>query len=151
MAGETPDVATLTKVYYATSLNGARTSVAFTESIPALEEAPDQQTATVLDLDYEIASKGIKKATKIEIPILYTMTQHKALRALDPDTKYFWFFVAPDNTAIEVGKPLVRYLQASMYCTMDEVKVNEFMKDKLTLYKTSDVQEMDGLPTEQSI
>lgn len=151
MAGETPDVATLTKVYFATSLNGTRTPVAFTESIPALEEAPDQVTAKVLDLDYELARPDIKKASKLEIPILYTMTQHKSLRDLDLNTQYFWFFVAPENTAIEAGKPLVRYLQASAYCTMDEVKAGDFIKDKLTLYKTTDVQEMDGLPTTQSI
>ena len=39
--GEIPDVSTLTKVYYATSLTGARTQIAYTTEIPALEEAPE--------------------------------------------------------------------------------------------------------------
>ena len=82
MAGETPDVSTLTKVYYAESKTGERIQVAFAEEIPALEEAPEQITATVLDLDYEIARPGLKKAGTIEIPILFTHTQHKKIKRI---------------------------------------------------------------------
>lgn len=146
MAGETPDVSTLTKVYYGETLVGERTQVAFAEEIPALEEAPEQITATVLDLDYEIARPGIKKAGTIEIPILYTHSQHKKLRDLKGKDIY-WFFELPSNTAETEGKPLVRYLKGNCILTMDTVTVGEFLKDKLTIYKTSDVEEMDGFPT----
>ena len=113
MAGETPDVSTFTKVYYAESKTGAnKVQVAYTEEIPELEEAPEQLTAQVLDLDYEIARPGIKKAGTIEIPILYTHTQHKKLRGLKNKDLY-WFFELPTNTAETAGKPLVRYLQGS--------------------------------------
>lgn len=146
MAGETPDVSTLTKVWYAETKTGERTQVAFTEEIPELEEAPEQITATVLDLDYEIARPGIKGAGTIEIPILYTHTQHKALRALKGKDLY-WFFELPANTAETAGKPLVRYLQGNSVLTMDTISAGEFLKDKLTIYKTSDVEESDGFPT----
>lgn len=146
MAGETPDVSTLTKVYYSETKTGERTQVAYTEEIPELEEAPEQITAQVLDLDYEIARPGIKKAGTIEIPILYTHTQHKALRELKNKDLY-WFFELPTNTAETTGKPLVRYLQGSCVLTMDTISVGEFLKDKLTIYKASDVEESDGFPT----
>lgn len=146
MAGETPDVSTLAKVYYSETKTGERTQVAFTEEIPALEEAPEQITATVLDLDYEIARPGIKKAGTIEIPILFTHTQHKALRSLAGKNLY-WFFELPSNTAETEGKPLVRILQGNCVITMDTITAGEFLKDKLTIYKTSDVEEVDGLPT----
>lgn len=146
MAGETPDVSTLTKVYYSETKTGERTQVAFTEEIPALEEAPEQITATVLDLDYEIARPGIKKAGTIEIPILFTHTQHKKLRNLKGKDLY-WFFELPSNTAETEGKPLVRYMQGNCVLTMDAITAGEFLKDKLTIYKTSDVEEADGFPT----
>lgn len=146
MAGETPDVSTLTKVYYSETKTGERTQVAYTEEIPELEEAPEQITAKVLDLDYEIARPGIKKAGTIEIPILYTHTQHKTLRALKNKDLY-WFFELPANTAETAGKPLVRYFQGSAVLTMDTISVGEFLKDKLTIYKSSDVEESDGFPT----
>lgn len=146
MAGTTPDVSTLTKVYYAETLTGDRTQIAYTEEIPALEEAPEQITAQVLDLDYELARPGIKKASSIEISILFTHTQHKALRALKGKDLYF-FFEAPANTAETADKPLVRYLQGNCVLIMDTVSAGEFLKDKLTIYKTSDVLESDGFPT----
>lgn len=143
MAGETPDVSTLTKVYYSETKTGERVQVAFTEEIPALEETPEQITATVLDLDYEIARPGIKKAGTIEIPILFTHTQHKKLRELKGKSLY-WFFELPSNTAEIAGKPLVRSLQGNCILTMDAITAGEFLKDKLTIYKTSDVEETDG-------
>jgi len=147
MAESVPDVSTYTKVYYSSTLTGERTQIAYTKEIPQLEEAPEQITESVLDLDYELARPGIKKAGSIELPILFTHTQHKTLRALKDQELYF-FFQLPENTAEEEGKPLVRYLQGKCVLTMDTVAVGEFLKDILTVYKSSDVLESDGFPTE---
>lgn len=144
--GGTPDVSTLTKVHFSESKTGSRTQICFTEEIPPLEEAPEQITAQVLDLDYEIAQPGIRKAGTIEIPILFTHTQHKTLKALKNKELYF-FFELPANTAETDGKPLVRYLQGKCVLTMDTISVGEFLKDKLTIYKSSAVEEEDGFPT----
>lgn len=144
-----PDVSILTKVYYADDKSGTnKKQVAYVKEIPQLEEAPEQITDSVLDLDYEIAQPGIKKAGTIELPLLFTHTQHKELRALKGKSKY-WFFEAPANTAATDGKPLVRFLKGKSCLTMDTVAVGEFMKDKLTIYKESDVEESDGFPTAQ--
>jgi len=145
--GETPDVTTLTKVWYAETLNGEKTQVSFTEEIPELEEAPEAITATVLDLDYELSQPGIRKASQIEIPVLYTHTQHKRLRALDKDKEYYWFFELPEATAEAEGKALVRYLTGKMRLSMDTIAPEEFIKDKLIIYKTSAVEESEGFPT----
>lgn len=141
--GETPDVSTFTKVHYSETKTGSRTQICFTEDIPQLEGAPEQITAQVLDLNYEIAKPGIKKAETIEITMLYTHTQHKRMRELRGKELYF-FFELPTNTA---DKPLVRYLQGTCDFTMDTISRGEFLKDKLTIYKSSDVEESEGFPT----
>ena len=148
MAGEIPDVSTLTKVWYSETKTGEKTQVSFTEEIPELESAPDAITATVLDLDYELAQPGIRKAETIEIPVLYTHTQHKRLKNLDDNKEYYWWFELPEATAETTGKPLVRYFTGRKRLTMDTISTEDFIKDKLTLYKTSEVMEFDGFPTE---
>lgn len=148
MEQETPNVSTLTKVYYATDKKGTdKKQVMFTEEIPPLEEAPEQITAQVLDLEYELAQPGIRKASSIELPVLYTHKQHKELSALDKNKDYYWFFELPQSTVPESGKSLVRYLKGKMRLTMDTISVGEFLKDKLTIYKNSAVEESEGFPT----
>lgn len=149
MAGETPDVSTLTKVWYAENAQGTnKKQVMFTKEIPPLDEAPDSITEQVLDLEYELSQPGIRKAGNVELPVLYTHKQHKELRALDKNKEYHWFFELPEATAQEEGKPLVRHVTGKARLTMDTISVGEFIKDKLTIYKTSDVTETDGFPTE---
>lgn len=147
MAGETPDVSTLTKVFYAETKAGERTQVMFTKEIPTLDEAPESITEQVLDLEYELSQPGIRKAGNVELPVLYTHKQHKELRGLDKNKEYHWFFQLPEATAETAGKPLVRHVTGKARLTMDTITVGEFIKDKLTIYKTSDVTETDGFPT----
>lgn len=144
VSDEMPDISKWAKVFYSETLTGEKTQVAFVEEIPQLEEAPEQVTGTCLDLDYEFAQPGIKKATQIELPIYYTHTQHKKLRNLMKKDLY-WFFQNPAHTTDTV--PIVRYLQGKMHVTMDTVTVGEFLKDKMTIYKSSDLEESDGFPT----
>ena len=152
MAGEnvvetTPDLSTYTKVYYSESATGAnKVQVAYVKEIPQLEESPEQITEQVLDLGYELAQPGIKKAGKVEIPILFTHTQHKSLKAINNTEKY-WFFELPSNTAETANTPLVRRVKAKSVLIMDTITVGEFLKDILNLYKTSDVTESDGFPS----
>ena len=147
--GNMPDLSTLTKVWISETLYGEKTQISYTKEIPELEEAPEQVTERVLDLDYEIAREGIKSATTMELPMLFTHEQHKRLRAKRKQLLYF-FFELPEDTAIEEGKPLVRYLQGTSYLSMDTISAGEFLNDKLTIYKTSDVLESDGFPTQNN-
>ena len=144
---DTPQVTTKSTMWYSETLTGEKTQVAYTEEIPQLEEAPDAITATVLDLDYELSQPGIRKASQIEIPILYTHTQHKRLRQLDKDKEYHWFFKLPQSTVGETGQPLVRHLTGKIRTTIDTLSGEDFIKDKITIYKTSDVTETEGFPT----
>lgn len=147
MAEKTPDLANLSTMWYSESLTGDRTQVAYVTEVPPLEEAPDPVTATVLDLDYELSQPGIRKASTIEIPVLFTHTQHNRLQALDKDTEYYWFFVSPDATAETSGSPLVQYFTGKIRITLDTMTPDEFMQDTITLYKTSEKLESDGFPT----
>lgn len=143
---EMPDISKWAKVYYSESLTGTRTQVAFVEEIPQLEEAPDQVTGSALDLDYEFAQPGIKKASTIELPTYHTHTQYKTLRNL-MNKNLYWFFQNPAHTAPSGTEPLVRYLQGQMHITMDTISVGEFLKDKMTIYKSTDLEESEGFPT----
>ena len=140
-----PSASTLTKVFYAETLTGEKTQVAFVEEIPALEEAPDQITGKALDLDYEFTAPGIRKASTIELPVYYTHTQHKKLRDLQ-DKNLYWFFQNPASTAPADSDPLVRYFQGIMKLTTDKVSAGEFIKDKMTIYKNTAVEESEGFP-----
>lgn len=144
---EMPDISKWVKVFYSETKTGERKQVAFAEEVPPLEEAPDAVTGSALDLDYEFSQPGIRKAGTIEIPIYYTYTQHKTLRALK-DKNLYWFFQNPAHTAPD-GSPLVRTLQGKMFITMDTASVGEYLKDKMTIYKSSDIEETDGFPTEE--
>lgn len=143
---EMPDISKWAKVFYSETKTGEKIQVAFVEKIPALEEAPDQVTGSALDLDYEFAQPGIKKATNIELDIYYTHTQHKTLRTLK-NKELYWFFQNPAHTAPTGGKPIVRTVKGQMFVTMQEISVGEYLKDKMTIYKNGDVEETEGFPT----
>lgn len=143
---ELPDTSKWAKVFCSETLTGERTQVAYVEEIPKLEEAPDQITGSCLDLDYEFSKPGIKKAGTIEMPIYYTHSQHKKLRGM-MNKNLYWFFQNPAHTASSGTEPLVRYLQGEMFITMDTATVGEFLKDAMTIYKASDLEESEGFPT----
>ena len=146
VADQMPDISKWVKVWYSETKIGERTQIAFTEKVPALEEAPDAVTGSALDLDYEFSVPGIKKASKIELDIYFTHTQHKKLRNL-MNKDLYWFFQNPAHTAPSGSQPLVRTLKGQMFVTMGEVSVGEFLKEIVTIYKNSDVDESDGFPT----
>lgn len=146
---ENPDVGTYSKVFYSETLTGKRTQIAFTKDIPALDEAPDAITGQALDLGYEVSAMGIKKADKTEMSVFYTHTQHRALRDLNGRTLYF-FVQLPAHTAPEGTDPLVRYFKGEIYSTLDSIPVGDYLTDKITFYKKSDVEESEGFPVEQS-
>lgn len=142
-----PNVAMLSTMWYATTLTGEKTQVSFIESIPELEAAPDSITGTALDIDYEFSQPGKRKAEDIEITAYYTYTQHKRLQALNKDTSYYWFFKNPDSSAPDGEEPLVRYFQGKIRTTIDEVSDEDWIKNKIKLYKETAVEESYGFPT----
>ena len=145
-ADQMPDISKWVKGWYSETKTGERTQVAFTEKVPPLEEAPDPVTGSALDLDYEFSVPGIKKASNIGLDIYFTHTQHKKLRNL-MNKELYWFFQNPAHTAPSGSQPLVRTLKGQMFVSMAEVTVGAFLKETVTIYKNSDVEESDGFPT----
>ena len=141
-----PDISTLSTLWYSETKTGERTQICYTEEIPALEEAPEQITGSAVDIDYEFTRPGKTKAGTVEIPVYYTQTQHKRLKGIEKKDMYF-FLKYPDNTAEVEGKPLVKTFQGSLTVIGDTISVDEFLKDKVTVYRTSKVEESDGFPT----
>lgn len=141
-----PDISTLTTLWYSETKTGEKTQICYTEEIPALEEAPEQNTGSAVDIDYEFARPGKVKAGSVEVPVYYTHTQHKRLKEIERKDLYF-FLKYPENTAETTGKPLVKMFQGSLVVIGDTISVDEFLKDKVTIYRTSKVTESDGFPT----
>lgn len=152
MAGETtqkiemPDISTLTKLYFAETKTGERKQICFTEELPAIEEAPEPITGSAVDIDYEFSRPGKVKAGTIEVPVYYTYTQHKWLKSIERKEGYF-FEQYPENTAPDGENPLIKMFQGSLVVVGDAITVDEFLKDKVTIYRTTKPEEMYEFPT----
>lgn len=143
---EMPDISTLSKLYYSEEKNGEKIQICLTEEIPAIEEAPEQITGSAVDIDYEFSRPGKVKAGTIEVPVYYTHTQHKRLKAIERKDVYF-FVKYPENTAPDGEEPLVKCFQGSLVVVGDTLTDEDWIKDKVTIYRTSAVTETYGLPT----
>lgn len=143
---EIPDLATLSKMYYSDTKAGTKTQISLIEEVPALEEAPEQITGSAVDIDYEFSKPGKTKAGAIEIPVYYTHTQHKRLKQIERKNKFF-FVEYPESTAPDGEEPLVKMFQGSLTVVGDTLTDDNWIKDKITIYRTTAVEEMYGLPT----
>ncbi len=145
---EMPDISTLSKLYFAETKTGERKQICLTEEIPAVEEAPEQITGSAVDIDYEFARPGKVKAGTIEVPVFYTHKQHKWLKEIERKDGYF-FVVYPENTKPKEGTDgaLIKMFQGSLVVIGDTLSVDEWIKDKVTIYRTSTVEEMYAFPT----
>lgn len=146
---KTPNIALKTTLWIADDLTSEKTQIGWIdgeEGLPALEEAPEQITKKVLDQDTEIAVPGIKKSSQIEVPVIYTERQHKALKEKERRDLYI-FEKYPEETAETNGKPLVKYFKGSYVIIDDAKKAEDFIMDKMVIYRTGAVQENAGFPT----
>lgn len=149
----TPKVGTLTKLYYsesATPTENDLTHVMYTEEIPELEEAPEAITYQTVDMGEEYSEQGGKKATQPAVSILYTKSQHSSLKALaDSKVEKYWFVKYPDTTCAQGEQPLVKRFKATCALTGQAITVGDMIKDTLTLYRNSAIEEFEGFPTAQ--
>lgn len=148
MNGQIPKVSTLSTLWYASTLTGEKTQVAYVQEIPPLKSAKEPITYNALDLDEEQQAKGTRKAETLTIPILFTEEQHDGLKALsDSDEEYYWFIKLPDSTAKTSGKPLVFYFSGACDLGLDTIAIDDMLKENLTIYRSSKVDETKGFPT----
>ncbi len=142
---ELPNLSTLSSLYYSETKDGVKTQICLLEEIPGFEEAPEPVTGSAVDIDYEFSRPGKVKAGTIEIPVYYTHTQHKRLKAIERKDLYF-FRKYPDSTAPEGEEPLVQMFRGSLTVVGDTLADEDWIKDKVVLFRTTAVEEMYGLP-----
>lgn len=148
-----PKTSTLTKLFHADDLakliaEATRKQVAFVQSIPEFLTAPEAITYSALDIDDERQAPGRKKAETIEIEILFTEEQYDELKAIqDAKTNSCWAIQLPEETAKQAGKPLTWYFTGTCHVGMSEIAIDDMLKTKLTIYRSSAVQESKGFPT----
>jgi hypothetical protein len=146
--GETPKVSTLSTLWYSESLAGDRTQVAYVQEIPPLKSAKEAITYNALDLDEEQQAKGSRKAETLTIPLLFTEKQHDTLKTLaDSDKEYYWFIKLPESTAQTTDKPIVFNFTGACDLGLDTIAIDDLLKENLTIYRSSAVNETKGFPT----
>ena len=147
-----PKTSTLTKLYYATTKTGSRTQVGFVQSIPEFLVAPEPINYSALDIDDERQASGRKKAQDLEIEFLYRESQYDAIKALETaGTEVYWFIQLPEETAETSGKPLTWNFKGTCFLGMSEIAIDDMLKSKLKIYRSSAIEETKGFPTNVSL
>ena len=146
-----PKTSTLTKLFHADDLaklvaEATRKQVAFVQSIPQFLTAPEPITYSALDIDDERQAPGRKKAESIEIELLFTEEQYDELKAIqNAKTNGYWAIQLPEETATEAGKPLTWYFTGTCHIGMSEIAIDDMLKAKLTIYRSSGIEESKGV------
>lgn len=144
-----PKVSTLTKLFVASTLTGEKTQVGYVQNIPKLQNTKEAITYNALDLEEEQQAKGSRKAETLEIPVLFTETQHDAIKEkADSDDSFYWFVQLPEETASTAGKPLTFYFTGACDLGMDEIEIDGMLQETVAIYRDSKVSESKGFPTE---
>lgn len=148
-----PKTSTLTKVFHADTLEDLKTEskrkqIAFVQSIPEFLKAPDGITYSALDISDERMAEGRQKAENMEIEFLFTEEQYDELKAIEKaKTNGYWAIQLPEVTASQTGKPLTWYFQGTCYVGMSEITIDDMLKAKVTIYRSSEITESKGFPT----
>lgn len=142
-----PKTSTLTTLWYASTKAGERTQIGFVQSIPEFLTAPEPITYSALDIDDERQTAGRKKAENLEIEFLFREEQYDAIKELETaKTNAYWFIQLPEETAETKGKPLTWNFQGTCFLGMSEIAIDDMLKSKLTIYRSSAIEETKGFP-----
>lgn len=148
-----PKTSTMTKLFHADTLadlidSSKRKQVAFVQSIPEFLKAPEGVTYSALDIPDERMAEGRQKAENLEIEILFKEDQYDELKALQTaKTNGYWAIQLPESTASEDGKPLTWYFTGTCFIGMSEIAIDDMLKSKITIYRSSEIKESKGFPT----
>lgn len=142
-----PKTSTLTKVYYSDTETGEKQQIALVQSIPEFLIAPEAITYSALDIEDERQAEGRKKSEPIEIEFLYTEEQYDELKEIETaKTNGYWFIQLPESTAVTEDKPLTWSFTGTCFVGMSEIAVDDMLKSKVTIYRSSAVKETKGFP-----
>lgn len=148
-----PKTSTLTKLFHADTLEDLKSAekrkqIAFVQSIPEFLKAPEGITYSALDIPDERQAEGRQKTENLEIEILFKEDQYDELKAVQTaKTNGYWAIQLPESTS-EAGKPLTWYFTGTCYIGMSEIAIDDMLKSKLTIYRSSEITESKGFPTE---
>ena len=146
-----PKTSTMTKLFHADTLEdlksaGKRKQIAFVQNIPEFLKAPEGVTYSALDIPDERMAEGRQKAENLEI--LFKEDQYDELKAVQTaKTNGYWAVQLPESTS-EAGKPLTWYFTGTCHIGMSEIAIDDMLKSKLTIYRSSEIMENKGFPTE---
>lgn len=141
-----PRTSTMSKVFHSDTLEGDKKQVAFVQAIPEFLKAPEGVTYSALDIPDERQAEGRQKAENIEIEYLFTEEQYDELKAIEKaKTNGYWFIQLPAETSSE-NKPLTWYFRATCFVGMSEIAIDDMLKSKVTLYRSSSIEESKGFP-----
>lgn len=146
MDNGTPYSTILSKLYYSETLEGEKKQVSWVQEIPDFDTAPEGIEYSALDTDYTGQTPGRRSAEAIAIPVLFTKTQHDVLKALDKARDYYWFILLPPETN-PGGEPPCFYFQGKVRLGMNALALDEMLQETLTIYKSTAVEESEGLPS----
>lgn len=105
-------------------------------------------TYSALDIPDERMAEGRQKAENLEIEILFKEDQYDELKAVQTaKTNGYWAVQLPESTS-EAGKPLTWYFTGTCHIGMSEIAIDDMLKSKLTIYRSSEIMENKGFPTE---
>lgn len=147
-----PKTSTLTKLFHADTLadlqaEAKRKQVAFVQSIPEFLKAPEGITYSALDIPDERQAEGRQKAESLEIEILFKEDQYDELKALQTaKTNGYWAIQLSEDTS-STGKPLTWYFTGTCFIGMSEIAIDDMLKSKITIYRSSEIKESKGFPT----
>ena len=89
-----------------------------------------------------------KEDKNLEIEILFKEDQYDELKALQTaKTNGYWAIQLPESTASEDGKPLTWYFTGTCFIGMSEIAIDDMLKSKITIYRSSEIKESKGFPT----
>ncbi|MCY1715225.1 hypothetical protein [Caproiciproducens galactitolivorans] len=118
------------------------------QEIPALESAPESVSYSCLESPNEGTAEGVAKAESLKIPVLYSETQHDALKALsDAKTQIYFWVKLPDSTAAVEGKPLTFVFSGTVHLSNNTISNNGVLQDEMTIFRDMTVTEQKGLPS----
>lgn len=144
-----PKTSTMTKVFYSTTKTGEKTQIGYIQSVAEFLKAPEAITYSALDIPDERIAKGKIKAEPVEIPFLYTESQWDELRAVETaDTEVYIFLQLPNETANTANKPVTFNFKSTLAVGMDQIEIDNMLQSKVTLYRSSAIEETKGFPTE---
>lgn len=147
-----PKTSTMTKLFHADTLSdlidsSKRKQVAFVQSIPEFLKAPEGVTYSALDIPDERMTEGRQKAENLEIEILFKEDQYDELKALQTaKTNGYWAIQLSEDTS-STGKPLTWYFTGTCFIGMSEIAIDDMLKSKITIYRSSEIKESKGFPT----